>query len=176
MASKDPPDRPSTLPALPRTPCPFEESFPAPLPYDPEVLLFDQILEIDPARGLVACRMPVHAELPLTRSQRAHPVRHPRHVNGGLVIHATGMLGLVHAYYLLGLSFEDGWVGYGTHIHRGVFRNMIVPGEPVVATAQSKRARHGKLRHFVRYDLEFRQGGALCYEGDQSALWVRPPT
>lgn len=158
---------------LPQTPCAFDQEFLDDLAYEPEVLLFDQLLELDEAQSLVRCRMPVHADLPLTRSQRAHPVRHPRHVNGGLIIHATGALGVVHAYYLFGLRHGDGWVGYGTHIHRGVFRRMIVPGPPAEGMCRAVRARKGKARYFVRYDLELRQEGALCYQGDHSAVWLR---
>jgi hypothetical protein len=158
---------------LARTPCDFDEAFLRDLPYDPEVLLFDQLLEVDIEQSLVRCRMPSSPDLPLTRSQRVHPVRHPRHVNGGLVIHATGVLGFVHGYYVLGLRHADGWVGYGTHIHRAVFRRMMLPGPPIEAMARVTRARAGASRHFNRYTIEFRQEGKLCYEGDQSAVWVR---
>jgi hypothetical protein len=158
---------------LPRTPCAFDRELLDDLSYEPEVLLFDQLLELNEAQSLVRCRMPAHADLPLTRSQRAHPIRHPRHVNGGVIIHATGMIGFVHAYFLLGLRHRDGWVGYGTHIHRAVFRRMIVPGPPAEASCRATRVRKGKTRYFVRYALEFRQEGALCYQGDQSAVWLR---
>lgn len=154
-------------------PCAFDQEFLDDLPYDPEVLLFDRLLELDAEHNRVRCRMVTHENLPLTASQRTHPVCHPRHVSGGLILHATGMLGFVHAYYLLGLRFRDGWVGYGTHVHRAVFRQMISPGDPVQATLVANRARMGKQRHFIRYKLEFRREGKLCYEGDQSAVWIR---
>lgn len=75
----------------------FDEAFLADLPYSPEVLFFDAILAIDADKRSVVCRMPTHADLPITRSQRAHPKRHPRHVAGAVMVHATGMLGFVHA-------------------------------------------------------------------------------
>ena len=48
---------------LPRA---FDEDFIDDMPYDPEVLLFDRLDVVDPEEGLVRCRMPTHAELPLT--------------------------------------------------------------------------------------------------------------
>ena len=154
-------------------PTSFDQAFLDDLPYEPGVLLFDQLLEVDREQSLVRCRMATHADLPLTRSQRVHPVCHPRHINGGLILHATGMLGFVHAYHVLDLRFADGWVGYGTHVHRAVFRRMILPGDHVEASCRATRARLGKDRHFIRYRLEFSSEGALCYEGQQSAVWVR---
>lgn len=154
-------------------PGPFDDAFLRDLPYDPAALLFDELCEVDRERSLVRCRMPTHAGLPLTAAQRTHELRHPRHVAGGLIIHATGMLGFVHAYYVLGLRHADGWIGYGTHIHRAVFRRLIRVGEPVEASCQAIRSRIGTRRHFLRYRLEMRLRGALCYEGVQSAVWDR---
>ena len=48
-------------------------------PYAPEALLIDEVLEVNREQSMVRVRMPVHAELPLTRAQRVHPERHPRH-------------------------------------------------------------------------------------------------
>jgi hypothetical protein len=157
---------------LPETPCAFDDAFLADLPYDPEVFFFDRMLEIDAAKGLVRCRMPTDQPLPFTTSQRAHPVRHPRHVAGAVMVHATGMLGFVHAYYLLGLRHNQGWVGYGTHIHRVVFRKLVPPGAPIEATCTATRTRKGRTRYMVRYSFEFRHEGDICYEGDQSAVWM----
>jgi hypothetical protein len=157
-----------TLPLLFRD----DPEFLADLPYDPEVLFFDELCEVDREKSLVRCRMPTHATLLLTRSQRAHPVRHPRHVAGGVMVHASGMLGFVHAYHLLGLRHREGWIGYGTHIHRVVFRKLVEPGAPIDATCQATRTRAGKQRYVIRYRFEFRHEGAVCYEGDQTAVWL----
>ena len=151
---------------------PFDEAFLADLPYDPEVLLFDRLLEVDREKSLVRCRMPTHDELPFTRSQRAHPVRHPRHVAGALMIHATGMLGFIHAYHILGLRHREGWVGYGTHVHRATFRKLVPPGEPIEAVCEATRSRLGAQRHFVRYRFEMTHQGERCYESEQSAVWL----
>lgn len=61
-------------------------------------------------------------ELPLTRTQRAHPVFHLRHVSGGLMVHMTGMMGFAHAYYVLDLRHRDGRIGYGGRIHGARFK------------------------------------------------------
>src|SRR5215471_10993389 len=109
--------------ALPQTPLKFADdpAFIADLPYGPEVLFFDELLEIDREKNLLRCRMPTDRPMPFVTAQRAHPVRHPRHVAGAVMVHATGMMGFVHAYYMLGLRHGKGWVGYGTHIHAAKF-------------------------------------------------------
>jgi hypothetical protein len=154
-------------------PGPFDEAFLADLPYSPEVLFFDELLELDPEQKLVRCRMPTSDDMLLTRSQRAHPVRHPRHVAGAVMVHATGMLGFVHAYHLLGLRHHEGWIGYGTHLHSAVFRKLVQPGEPIIATCRALKQRLGAERHFVRYAFEFRHEGQICYQSEQSAVWLR---
>lgn len=157
---------------LPTTPHRFDEAFLADLPYDPSVLMFDELTEIDPARSLVRCRMPTDTSMPFVDAQRAHPLLHPRHVAGGVMVHATGMLGFIHAYYLLGLRHKAGWIGYGTHIHRVVFRKLVQPGTPIDATCFATRSRLGTRRHMIRYTFELRHEGAVCYEGDQTAVWM----
>lgn len=156
----------------PQAGAPFDAAFLDDLPYAPEVLLFDRLLEVDRERGVVRCSMPTDVPLPLTDSQRHHPVRHPKHVAGGLLVHATGMLGFVHAYHVVGLRHHAGWIGYGTHLHSAVFRKLVEPGGPLEATCTTVRQRLGKTRHFVRYAFEFRRDGAVCYESEQSAVWL----
>ncbi|WP_438038580.1 hypothetical protein [Sorangium sp. So ce128] len=152
---------------------PFDAEFLADLPYDPSVLFFDELLEMDAEKGLVRCRMPTDRPMPLVDAQRAHPLLHPRHVAGAIMVHATGMLGFVHAYHLLGLRHREGWIGYGTNIHRVVFRKLVQPGAPIEATCVATRSRLGVKRHMIRYSFEFRHEGSVCYEGDQTAVWMR---
>ncbi len=159
--------------ALPTSfPAPFDADFLADCPYDPSVLFVDQLLELDPARDLVRCRMPTDRPLPLTEQQRVDPVRHPKHVAGAIMVHASGMIGFVHAYYLLGLRHRDGWIGYGTHLHKVVFRKLVPPGLPIDCRCIATRKRLGKARHFIKYEFEYRHEGDLCYEGEQTAVWV----
>lgn len=161
---------------LPVAPHRFSDDadFLADLPYDPSVMFFDELTTIDQGGDLLLCRMPTNQPMPITSAQRAHPIRHPQHVAGAVMIHATGMLGFVHAYYALGLRHRDGWIGYGTHIHRAVFRKLVTPGPtPIEAQCRVTKKRIGKARCFVRYEFEFRHEGQLCYEGDQSAMWIK---
>ncbi len=154
---------------------PLDPDFVADCPYGPGGLLLDEVLEIDrEGKGRVVARMPTHDELPLTREQRAHPVRHPRHVSGGLIVHMTGMVGFVHAYYVLGLRHSKGWVGYGGRIHSGKYLALAPPGEPIVISCTATQVRTMQKSVFARYLFTFTQGGKTIYEGDQSAMWVRP--
>ncbi len=153
---------------------PLEASFVADCPYGPGGLLIDEILELDVPGSRVSARMPTHAELPLTQAQRVHPVRHPRHVSGGLMIHMTGMMGFLHAYYVFGLRHADGWIGYGAKIHGARFLSLATVDEPLVLTAWTTRVRKSAANIMARYCFEFRQGETLVYEGDQTAMWLKP--
>jgi hypothetical protein len=161
---------------------PLEPEFVADCPYGPGGLLLDEILEVDAAESFVRARMPTHADLPLTREQRAHPVRHPRHVSGGLMVHMTGMIGYVHAYSVLGLRHSEGWVGYGAKIYSARFHALAAPGEPLILECKATQVRKGDKSVFGRYALRFVQGETLVYEGDQGAMWMKvadataPPT
>lgn len=152
---------------------PFSAEFLADLPYEPAVLLFDRLLEVDKERSYVRCRMPTTGPIPFMDRQRAHDVFHPSHVAGAAMIHATGMLGFIHAYYVLGMRHRNGWIGYGTHIHKAVFRKLVPPGTPIEAACRATKLRLGKARHVIRYDFEFKHEGQVCYEGDQTAMWMK---
>jgi hypothetical protein len=162
--------------SLPCTPCEFDAEFLADLPYDPDVLLLDRIEEIVPDAHRVRCRMPTDRPIPFMDRQRVHDQRHPRHVAGAALVHATGMLGFVHAYYVLGLRHAQGWIGYGTHIHKAVFRKLVPPGSPIDCTCIAEKLRLGRTRHIVRYRFEFLHEGERCYEGEQSAVWMQVDT
>ncbi len=152
---------------------PLDPDFVADCPYGPGGLLLDALLTVDREAGLVVARMPTHDELPLTREQRAHPVKHPRHVSGGLMVHMTGMIAFVHAYYVLDLRHSDGWIGYGGRIHGARFKALAKPGEPMELSCKTTQMRKGTSQILARYDFVFTQGGTVVYEGDQTALWQR---
>ena len=139
----------------------LEQAFVDDCPYFPEGLLIDDILSVDKEKGEVVCQMPVHDDLPLTRAQRVHPVRHPRHLSGGLMVHMTGMLGFVHAYYVLGIRHADGWIGYGAKIHEAKFHALATPGEPMILEGHATRVRKMGAQIFSRYSFAFRQGEKL---------------
>jgi hypothetical protein len=141
--------------------------------YDESGLLFDEVLAIDRERSAIRVRMPTHADLPLTRAQRVDPVRHPRHVSGGLMVHMSAMVGFAHAFYLLDLRHADGWVGYGAIIHKVRYPNLARVGEPLELEARATHVKRGSTRLVVRYAFLFEQAGVAVYEGDQTAVWTR---
>ena len=152
---------------------PLDPAFVEDCCYGPGGLLIDEVLEVDRERSLVRVRMPTSAELPITREQRAHPVRHPRHVSGGLMVHMTGVAGMVHAYYVLDLRHSEGWVGYGGAIHRARFKSLAVPGTPLEIRCRATQVRRRERTVVARYDLLFTQEGRPVYEGDQTAMWMK---
>ena len=141
--------------------------------YQPEGLLIDEILEVNTEESLVRVRMPTHDDLPLTRLQRVHPTRHPRHVSGGLIVHMTGVAGMAHAFFIMGLRHSDGWVGYGGAIHKGRFKKLATPGAPIEISCRATKVRRRDKTMLGRYDLHFTQEGELVYEGDQTAMWMK---
>jgi hypothetical protein len=150
---------------------PIDADFLHDCPYGPGGLLLDEVLRIDRDASVVVARMPTHDDLPLTREQRAHPVRHPRHVSGGLMVHMTGMVAFVHAYYVLDLRHADGWIGYGGRIHSARFKALARPGEPMDLECRATQTRRSAKSVLARYAFRFTQGSTLVYEGDQTALW-----
>ncbi len=153
----------------------LDPEFVADCPYGPDGLLLDEILTVDRDAGRVVARMPTHDELPLTRTQRAHPVFHPRHVSGGLMVHMTGMMGFSHAYFVLGLRHAEGWIGYGGRIHGARFKALAEPGEPLILECTHKQLRRGDKQVLARYDFRFTQKDKVVYEGDQTALFMKIP-
>lgn len=151
----------------------LDPEFVADCPYGPEALLIDEILEVDLDGSWVRARMPTHDDLPITRAQRVHPLRHPRHVSGGLMVHMTGVMGYVHAYHVMGLRHREGWIGYGVRVHDARFSALARCGEPLVLEGRATRVRRLGEQMFVRYDFRFTQGEATVYTGDQSAAWTK---
>lgn len=151
----------------------LDPAFVADCPYGPGALLIDDIVRIDRETSTVVARMPTHPELPITRDQRSHPERHPLHVSGGLMIHATGIVGFAHAYYVMDLRHADGWIGYGTHIHEGRFKKMGKVGPALLLTCSATNVRKIRGAIVARYTMRFEQDGDVVYEGEQSAIFTR---
>ena len=151
----------------------LDPEFVADCPYRPAAICIDEILEIDKEAGLIRARMPTRPDLPLTRDQRAHPVRHPRHVSGGFMVHLTGMLGFMHTYYVLGLRHADGWIGYGGRIYDARFAALATMGPPLDLEVRGTKVRQRENQVFGRYEFRFTQEDRLIYQGDQAAMWMR---
>jgi hypothetical protein len=156
-----------------RAAMPLDADFVNDCPYGPGGLLLDELLAVDRDASRVVARMPTFDDLPLTREQRAHPLRHPRHVSGGLMVHMTGMVAFVHAYYVLDLRHADGWIGYGGRIHGARFKALAKPGAAMELACKATQVRKTPTSVLARYDFHFVQEGTLVYEGDQTALWSK---
>lgn len=154
---------------------PLDADFVRDCPYGPGGILIDEVLHVDRSANLVRARMPTDIDLPITNTQRSHPRRHPAHVAGGLMVHATGMMGFVHAYYVLDYRHSEGWVGYGARIHDARFSALASLSAPLILEGQATRVRTLRAQTFVRYRFSFTQEGTVVYEGDQTAVWQRVP-
>lgn len=152
---------------------PLDPAFLADCPYLPDAVLIDEILSADAATSTLVARLPTSETMPITRDQRTHPMRHPRHVSGGLMVHLTGILGFAHAYYILGLRHLEGWTGYGTHIHGARFRKMGRIGPPMVLSCQGLSIRRIRGVIVPRYQFKFTQEGESVYEAEHSAIFTQ---
>ncbi len=151
----------------------LDPEFIADCPYGPDAICIDELVEVDREAGIVRARMSTRPDLPLTRDQRAHPVRHPRHVSGGLMVHVTGMLGFMHAYYVMGLRHADGWIGYGGRIYDARFAALATMGPPLDLELVATKVRQRENQMFGRYEFRFTQDDTLIYQGDQVAMWMK---
>ena len=88
------------------------------------------------------------------------------------MVHMTGMVGFVHAYYVLGLKHKDGWIGYGGRIYDARFKALARPGAPLILEGKVTQIRKSESSVFARYEFEFFQSGTLVYTGEQSAMWM----
>ena len=152
---------------------PLDAAFLADCPYLPHAVFIDELLTVDPEQQLVRARMPTDIPLPIIDGQRVHPVKHPAHVPGAVMIHVTGILGFLHAYHLLGLRTADGWTGYGARIHDASFRSLARLGRPLILECRSKQVRRRDRLVVARYDFRFTQDDVVVYEGDQGAIFTR---
>ena len=151
----------------------LDPAFVADCPYGPAAICIDEVVEVDKEVGIIRARMLTRPDLPLTRDQRVHPVRHPRHVSGGFMVHLTGMLGFMHTYYVLGLRHADGWIGYGGRIYDARFAALAKIGPPLDLELRATKVRQRKNQVFARYTFRFTQQDTLIYQGDQAAMWMR---
>jgi len=155
---------------------PLDADFVADALYDENALFLEDIVEVDREGQRLVATMTPRADLPLTANQRVVPGAHPRHVNGGLMVHLTGVLGLAHGYYCLDVRHRDGWVGFGAGIHGARYPSMAVMDEPMRLVAETVKVRMGASRVMARYRFEFAQSERTVFASEQSAMWVRERT
>ncbi|HUE39423.1 MAG TPA: hypothetical protein VMR29_07955 [Candidatus Binatia bacterium] len=142
--------------------------------YSREAYLVDDVLRID--EGEIEARMETTRLLPIGRFQVGDPRVHPRHVSAPDLLLLTGNLGCLHAYFLHGCRWDEGWVGFGNRIHRADFRRLVTIGPPLELRSKETRVREGPTRVVLRYEFHFTQQGELAYFGDQTAMFVKRPT
>jgi hypothetical protein len=151
----------------------LDPDFVADCPYEPRAILIDEILEVDREASRVVARVPTPGDLPLTVHQKVVPERHPLHVAAGVLVHLTGMLGYAHAYYVLDLRQEDGWIGFGTNMQEARFGRLVAIGPPLRAECTATRVRRFRENMYVTYAFRFEQEGEVVYESRQAAVWRR---
>lgn len=154
---------------------PLDPEFLADSPYAPEGMFIDEILLCDREASRVVCRMPTHEDLPITRSQRADPVRHPRHVSGGLMVHVSGIVGLAHAYYVLDLRHADGWTGYGARARNLRFKSLARVGPPLEIDCVATQVKRTTKSLVAVYRFVMAQEDTVVYESEQTAFFMRVP-
>jgi hypothetical protein len=152
---------------------PLDPDFLDDCPYAPEGVFIDELLDCDRDAQRVVCRMPTHGDLPITRTQRNHPVKHPPHVSGGLMVHVTGIVGLVHAYYVLDLRHADGWIGYGARARNIRFKELARLGEPLIIECTSSGIKRTASKLVGIYRFVMRQADAVVYESEQTSFFVK---
>jgi hypothetical protein len=167
---------PRTIPA----PCdPAEmERFLATFLYDEAAFLVDEVTRIDADAREIEARLDTTRPLPITAAQRVD-ARHPAHVSGAEMLHATGSLGCLHAWFFHGVRWDEGWTGFGNRVHRADFKRLARVGPPLRLASRETRSRVGEKRIVLRYEFHFWQAPtpgaeeALVYYGDQTAMFFR---
>ncbi|MEW6444067.1 MAG: hypothetical protein AB1640_24240 [bacterium] len=149
----------------------FDEDFLRGFPYVRNGFFLDRLLEADPGEKRVTCEMETTKTFPLVAEQRNHPVLHPPHLPGGVILHLTGMVGFVAARILLGIRFDEGWSGYGSRVHRAEFKRLVRLGPPVRLEGRITSDRRRGNMAIVRYEFRFTQESLLFYFGDQTAVY-----
>jgi hypothetical protein len=141
--------------------------------YERAAFLVDEVVRVDEAARALEAVMDTRRPLWLTALQRGDPLVHPRHVSGPELIQLTGNLGMLHAFLFHGVRWDGGWVGFGSRIHRADFKALARVGPPLALRSCETRTRAGPRRVVMRLAFEFRQEGRLCYQGDQSAMFMK---
>ncbi len=149
------------------------EWFVATFLYSREAFLVDDVLHVDRDSREIEAKMDTTRLLPVGRFQVGDPRVHPRHVSAPDLLLLTGNLGCLHAYFLHGCRWDEGWVGFGNRIHRADFRRLVTIGPPLRLQSKETRVREGPKRVMLRYEFRFWQDGEMAYFGDQSAMFVK---
>jgi hypothetical protein len=142
--------------------------------YEQEAFLVDEVTKLDRDARLVEAVMETTRPLPFAALQRTD-AKHPAHVSGSELVMATGSLGCLHAWFFHGCRWDEGWVAFGSRIHRADFKALARIGPPLRLESHETRSRVGPRRLVLRYGFRFRQEENLVYSGDQTAMFLKDP-
>jgi hypothetical protein len=133
-------------------------------------------LSIDVEERCIEARMDTERFLPIGQYQRGDQSIHPRHVSAPELVLLTGNLGALHAWFIHGCRWDEGWVGFGNRIWRADFRDIVHIGPELLLSSKETRTRVGASRIVMRLQFEFRQEGRSVYRGDQTAIFLLDKT
>jgi len=142
--------------------------------YRDEAFLVDRVTAVLTEEKALRAQLETTRAFPYARLQR-NDAHHPPHVAGADLVAITGSLGCLHAWLFHGVRWEEGWVGFGSRIHRADFKKLTRLGPPLELASRETRARVGERRIVLRCEFEFRQSGDTVYRGDQSAMFLKSP-
>ncbi|MCB9680947.1 MAG: hypothetical protein H6733_05695 [Alphaproteobacteria bacterium] len=137
--------------------------------YDPSAWFVHRVLAVEPDAQRLVAEMDT-TRLALVDAQRVVP-GHPKHVPAAIAVQATGTLGHLYAVYALGLRTTEGWVGFGTHIHKARWGKMGRIGPPMWMEARCDRTRVLWGTRFCDFSFRFEQDGETVYTSRQTAAW-----
>jgi len=140
--------------------------------YEREGFLIDEVLSLDRERHRIRARMDTTRALPFAALQRTGAL-HPAHVSAPEILMVTGSLGCLHAWFFHGCRWDEGWVGFGSRVHRADFKSIARVGPALELVSEETRQRVGPKRVVLRYEFRFHQEGRLVYTGDQSAMFFK---
>lgn len=140
--------------------------------YEEEAFLLDEVTRFDLDNHEIEARLDTTRQLPFSDLQRTSP-RHPAHVAAEDLLMVTGCLGFLHAWFFHGCRWDEGWVGFGSRIHRADFKRLVRRGPELRLCSLETRGRARPRRVVVRYEFRFFQEDALVYFGDQTAMFLK---
>jgi hypothetical protein len=143
--------------------------------YREQAFLVDEVVAVDREARAIRALLDTTRELPFARAQRTGP-GHPAHVAAGEILMATGSLGFLSAWLFHGVRWDEGWVGFGTRVHRADWKALARIGPPLELLSREVRWRDQPRRVVTRLEFRFSQQGRLVYAGDQSAMFLRGAT
>lgn len=140
--------------------------------YARDAWFLHEILELDTEAKRLVGRLDTTRLGFLVDQQRDWPL-HERHLPGAVAVQMTATLGQLYAIHLKGLRASEGWVGFGTHIHKAKFGNLGRIGPPVEAAVTGVRERRLRGTWFLELAFRYTQEGKDLYVSTQTSAFVQ---